>query len=240
MGLIALAVAPGLAIIFYIYLKDKFNKEPLWLVIISFFLGMVSTIPAIIIQLLSGKSLDNLGHETILSVAFLAYVIVGGSEELSKYIMIRYFAYKRNAFDDPFDGIVYSVMVSMGFATLENIGYVLQGGITTGIIRMFLSVPAHATFGILMGYFVGLAKFQTQKSFQHLSTGLLLAIFFHGTFDFFLFISKDWLQTLGAVISFVVAIYLSKKAIKSHQTYSAQVIQSRMESNNEEPGSSNH
>ncbi|MFZ4057071.1 MAG: PrsW family intramembrane metalloprotease [Ferruginibacter sp.] len=240
MGLLALAIAPGLAIAIYIYFKDKFNKEPLWLLVFSFILGIVSIVPAIIAESSSKISLNNMANEPTLNIAFFAYIVVGGSEEISKFLMVRIFLFKRSAFDDPFDGIVYCVMVSMGFATIENIAYVVNGGLTTAILRMFLSVPAHATFGILMGYFVGLAKFQPNKGFQHMVVGVLLAIFFHGTFDFFIFISKDWLQVIGAIISFFVAIYLSKKAIKRHQAYSAQVIQSRMKSNDEEPVSSNH
>jgi RsiW-degrading membrane proteinase PrsW (M82 family) len=80
------------------------------------------------------------------------------SEELSKFLVVRYFCYPQKRFDEPLDGIVYSVMVSMGFATIENVNYVFTHGYSTAFVRMFLSVPAHATFGVVMGYFIGKAK----------------------------------------------------------------------------------
>lgn len=92
--------------------------------------------------------------------------------------MIRLFAYRRKAFDEPFDGIVYVVMVGMGFATLENIGYVLQHGMGTGILRIFLSVPAHATFAILMGDHLGLAKFDAANIKKIFIPGCFLAGYF--------------------------------------------------------------
>ncbi|MEI8058561.1 MAG: PrsW family glutamic-type intramembrane protease, partial [Ferruginibacter sp.] len=141
MGLLALAIAPGIAICIFIYFKDKYNKEPIGLLITSFLLGMLATIPAVIVQLLYGTSLDTLSKEGTGAVAIFAYAVVAFSEEGSKFMMLRLFAYPKKAFDDPFDGIIYAVMVGMGFATLENILYVMQNGVGTGILRMFLSVP---------------------------------------------------------------------------------------------------
>lgn len=220
MGLMALAVAPGVAICIFIYLKDKYNREPLGLLLVSFILGMFSIIPAIILQLLSHTSLESLAGKTITQVAIFAYLIVGVSEEGSKYLMIRLFAYRRKAFDEPFDGIVYAVMVGMGFATLENIGYVLQHGMGTGILRMFLSVPAHATFAILMGYHLGLAKFDAANRKKYLFLAIFWPVIFHGTYDYFLFLGNTILHIAGAIISFIVAIQLSKKAIRKHEALS--------------------
>jgi protease PrsW len=216
MGLLALAIAPGIAICIFIYLKDKYNKEPLGLLIMSFILGMVSTAPALIIQLLYGK----MDGQSITYVAVFAYLVVAFSEEGSKFVMLRFYAYPKKAFDDPFDGIVYAVMVSMGFATLENIGYVLQHGFATGITRMFLSVPAHATFGVLMGYHVGLAKFNPPKRNYYFLLAFLWPVIFHGTFDFFLFLGNTSLHFIGAIASFVIAIYLSRRAIRKKQALS--------------------
>lgn len=224
MGLMALAVAPGVAIYIFIYLKDKYNREPLGLLLVSFILGMFSIIPAIILQLLSRTSLESLAGKTIAQVAIFAYLIVGVSEEGSKYIMIRLFAYRRKAFDEPFDGIVYAVMVGMGFATLENIGYVLQHGMGTGILRMFLSVPAHATFAILMGYHLGLAKFDVANRKQYLFLAIFWPVIFHGTYDYFLFLGNTILHVAAAIISFIIAIQLSKKAIRKHETLSKETF----------------
>lgn len=237
MLLLALALAPAIAIIFYIYSKDKYEKEPFRNLAISFILGVLSTLPAIVIQYsLEPRVLAFTQSKSIMYYALFAYVVVGFGEELSKFIMLRFYAYPRKAFNEPFDGIVYSVMVSMGFATLENIGYVTQGGIATGLLRMFLSVPAHAAFGVLMGYHVGLAKFDPDHSSTHLWKGLLLAAFFHGTFDFLLFLQESaevtqyisgGLLFLGAIISYWIAIRISLRSIRLHQDLSKQVFDQR-------------
>jgi protease PrsW len=220
MNLLALAIAPGVAICIFIYIKDKYNREPLGLLLVSFILGMFSTIPAIIVQALSQTTLESLAGKPFTEVAVFAYLVVALSEEGSKYLMIRFFGYRRKSFDEPFDGIVYAVMVGMGFATLENIGYVYQHGIGTGIMRMFLSVPAHATFAILMGYYMGLAKFDPINKTKYLFLAILLPVIFHGTYDYCLFLGGTLLNVAGAIVSLIVAIHLSKKAIQKHQALS--------------------
>jgi protease PrsW len=230
MLLLALAIAPGLAIILYIYRKDSYDKEPKKCLLISFLLGMLSTLPAIAIQLIAAKVFGDIsGVSSIKFYAFFAFIIVGCSEEGSKFAMVRLYAYPKKVFDEPFDGIVYSVMVAMGFATLENILYVEQHGIGTAIIRMFLSVPAHASFGIIMGYYIGLAKFNKEKSIFYFIKGLVLAIFFHGAFDFFLFLQdntrvKEFISQgllfMGAVASFYFAVRLSLRSIRLHRELS--------------------
>ncbi|MFM9910348.1 MAG: PrsW family intramembrane metalloprotease [Chitinophagaceae bacterium] len=232
MYLIALAIAPGVAIMFYMYSKDKYDREPFKNLFISFLLGILSTIPAIIIQKFFQPQLAFFFQTKSISYyALFAYAVVGFGEELSKFIMVRYYAYRKQAFNEPFDGIIYSVMVSMGFATLENIGYVSDGGYATALLRMFLSVPAHASFGVLMGYHIGLAKFDAHNSATHLWKGLLLAAFFHGSFDFFLFLQESTEVTqyvstallfAGALVSYWIAIRLSLRSIRQHQDLSKQ------------------
>jgi RsiW-degrading membrane proteinase PrsW (M82 family) len=229
MLLLALSIAPGIAISLYIFLKDRFNREPHLNLLVCFLLGCLSILPAILIQLLTVKPVERLMGEGILYTAVFAYLIVGLSEEWSKYIMLRSYAYPKKSFDEPFDGIVYSVMIGMGFATVENILYVEQHGVGTALVRMFLSVPAHATFAILMGYFAGKAKFKPERRKFYLFTGIFWAVFFHGTYDFLLFLQgnptvnkylSDSLLFVGAVGSFIFAVWLSKRAIKEHHDLS--------------------
>ena len=227
MGLLALAIAPGLAICLYIIYKDRYNKEPLKNLIISFLPGILSALPALILQLLFTKPAEQLFRNTLLYTAFFTFIIVALSEEFSKFIMLRLYAYPRKAFDEPLDGIVYAVMVGMGFATIENIAYVTSHGFTTGIIRMFLSVPAHGTFAVLMGYYVGLAKFNPEKRQWYFIQAIFWAVFFHGTFDFFLFLNNIPLLSIGAIVSFVIAIRLSRKAINKHQQLSKEQHENR-------------
>ena len=103
--------------------------------------------------------------------------------------MVRYYAQPKKDFNEPFDGIIYAVMVSMGFAAVENLFYVLEGGMDVAVIRAVTAIPAHAVFAILMGYYMGKAKFSPTKKVRYNLTGLFLAILFHGAYDFFLFIN---------------------------------------------------
>jgi RsiW-degrading membrane proteinase PrsW (M82 family) len=159
--LFALAVAPGLAIAIFVYEKDKLDREPLHLLVKSFFLGALSIFPA---SFLEGV-FEGFGFkQTVELTTTLQYALtVGFSEELSKFLILILFFYRRKEFNEPFDGITYGVMIAMGFATLENVFYVVEGGLGVALIRMFTAVPAHATFGVLMGFFVGMAKFQHRR-----------------------------------------------------------------------------
>ena len=217
MNLLLLAVAPAMVIIAYIYFKDKFEKEPWKLLLKNFFLGAtVSVIITLALSYLLGWLLPSFDGENILHMFFKAFFVVALVEEFSKYIVVRNFAQKNKEFNEPFDGIVYAVMVSMGFATLENVMYVYSYGYETGIVRAFTAVPAHATFAILMGYYMGKAKFSKNKFLLNI-IGLLVATLFHGAYDFFLFIDYSPGIAIGAFVSLAIGILLSRKAMKRHQ-----------------------
>ncbi len=236
MLLLALAIAPGFAICLFIYSRDRYDKEPLRYLVISFLLGMLSTFPALLIQLLAGDTREKVTSHFILSYAFFAYVVVALSEETCKFMMLRLYAYPKKTFNEPFDGIVYAVMVGMGFATVENIEYVWHYGFQTGFIRFFLSVPAHASFAVLMGYYVGLAKFNPRGRTWLMWRGLLIAVFFHGSFDFCLFLQQNekvtqyistGLLSFGAFASYYIAIRLAIRAIRLQHTLSEQEFEQK-------------
>jgi RsiW-degrading membrane proteinase PrsW (M82 family) len=212
--LMAMAIAPGLAIVVYIYWKDRFDREPRRHLLVSFLLGMLAILPALVLEIAA----DQLGISgtSLWMVAVVAFGVVALSEELSKFMMLRLYSFRKIEFNEPFDGITYAVMVAMGFATLENIFYVLQYGMGNAILRMFTAVPAHATFGIIMGYYVGLAKFSKNKT-ACLFQALLYPILMHGAYDFFLM--QDYLPgiTAGAFLSLILGIVYSRKAIRIHQ-----------------------
>ena len=215
--LIIMALAPIATIVAYIYFKDKYEKEPTKLLVVSFLLGaIVSVIITTIFYIFFNSFLPLEDKLSVWEQFKQAFFVVGFSEELSKYLIVLLFAQRHKEFNEPFDGIVYAVMVSMGFAATENIMYVLQHGASTALLRAFTAVPAHATFGILMGYFMGMAKFKPNKLFLNLC-GLLLAIVFHGAYDFFLFINFIPGIWVGAFVSLALGLFLSRKAIKRHQ-----------------------
>lgn len=230
MNWLMLAIAPGVAISAYIIFKDEYNREPRKHLIISFLLGALSIIPAMLLELPIPFTEQSLFFQSTLGSALKAYLMVALPEEVCKYFMLKKYAYQQPEYDEPFDGIVYAVMVGMGFATVENIIYVYEYGVATGVVRMFLAVPAHATFAIIMGYFMGKAKFSQKRETYLLLAGLFWAVAFHGSYDFFLFL-KDTQQTqselsllmlLGAIVSLITGIILSKKAITAHLHQSAE------------------
>lgn len=217
MNLFLLAVAPAMVIMVYIYFKDKFEKEPIGFLAKNFFLGAtVSVIITLVLGYLVSALIPVTDGKSVWQMFIKAMVTVALVEEFSKYVIVRYVAQRNKEFNEPFDGIVYAVAVSMGFATLENILYTFQQGYQTGLLRAFTAVPAHATFAILMGYYMGKAKFSKNK-FQLNMLGLLLATLFHGAYDFFLFINFIPGISTGAFVSLFVGIFLANKAIKRHR-----------------------
>jgi RsiW-degrading membrane proteinase PrsW (M82 family) len=218
--LLGLALAPGVAIILYIYLKDKHEREPVVLLLLSFFYGCLSTLLTLIISERIGD-LILLERGDVVDEFYDAMFKVALIEEFSKFVFVRFILYRNKNFNEPFDGIVYSVMVGMGFATLENVLYVFQFGITTGILRMFTAVPAHAVFAILMGYFIGRAKFTHRRGFLLSFVALATATLFHGSYDYFWFIADTQGVWAGiwicAILSLIVGFFLSRQAIKLHQ-----------------------
>ncbi|WP_418636958.1 PrsW family intramembrane metalloprotease [Winogradskyella sp.] len=217
MNLLLLAVAPVFAILLYIYIQDKYEKEPKSILISSFLFGaIVSIIIVFILYFFTGRFIPITDNYSIWQQFIQAFIVVALSEEFSKYVIVKYYAQPKKAFNEPYDGIIYAVMVSMGFACTENIMYVIEGGYQTAILRAFTAIPAHATFGVLMGFYMGKAKFSKNRTLFNL-TGLLLAVLFHGAYDFFLFINFVPGISIGAFVSLAVGIILSKKAIKKHQ-----------------------
>lgn len=217
MPLVLISIAPALLIILYIYYSDKYDKEPRHLLFLFFFLGAIgSVLIAAASHLFVSRYYPQL-EEPIVWIQFCkAFIVVALVEEFSKYIFVRYFAQNHKEFDEPYDGIMYAVMVSMGFAVTENLAYAFQGGIEIALYRAFTAVPAHATFGIIMGYYMGKAKFSRHRVRYNL-IGLSLATLFHGIYDFFLFINYIPGISIGAFMSLAVGILLSQKAIRIHQ-----------------------
>ena len=218
--LLGIAMAPGFAIAIYIYLKDKHEREPFSLLLVSFFYGVLSTLVTLSISIPVSYIIE-LRDDDFVHQFYDAFFKVALIEEFSKFIFVRFFLFRNKHFNEPFDGIVYAVMVSMGFATLENIVYVYNYGFQTGVLRMFTAVPAHATFGVMMGYFLGKAKFTHSRTFSYSLLALMAATVFHGAYDYFWFIARNtgvWAGTwMGAIVSLIVGVVLSRSAIRLHQ-----------------------
>jgi RsiW-degrading membrane proteinase PrsW (M82 family)/ribosomal protein S18 acetylase RimI-like enzyme len=227
MLLLGLAIAPGLAICLYIFYRDQYNREPAFTLLISFFWGILATVPAIVVEMAA----KDLAGETVTGIIISSVFFIALVEEFCKYLPLRYYSFSRKSFDEPLDGIIHAVMIGMGFATLENIGYVLSSpnGLQTGMLRMFTSVPGHATFAVIMGFYVGKARFDYVHRKALLLKGILLATFFHGVYDSCLFLIKVLPQSvsgllliLGALASLITAMALSLRLIRLHRRVSHQ------------------
>jgi RsiW-degrading membrane proteinase PrsW (M82 family) len=205
--LLLLSVAPACFLIKYILIKDRYKHEPMRLIFVTFALGAVLFAVAFLIEIL----FDN---GTILAL----FLVVAGSEELVKFAAVRIKAYRSPHFYEVMDGVVFGVAAALGFATVENIIYVFGSGVSTAILRAFLSVPSHAAWGGIMGYYLGVAKTSGEKSkMRFILTGLGIAILFHGIYDSLLTVLGT-LSALAAgllmtIIAWVLLLRLIKKAM---------------------------
>ncbi len=221
--LLALTLAPGLSILYWIYLKDRYEKEPVWQVIKVFLGGALVTVPVII----ANDFWQNAGFgisDSVRETAIYAFVSVGMTEELSKLLMVLSLVYFRKSFNEPFDGIVYCVAASMGFATAENFLYVYlhsapEEAYWVAMVRMFTAVPAHATFAILMGFMLGVSKFHPLR-WPLIMLALFLASLFHGAYDFFLFLRNIPGISIGAFVSLFIGIRLARRALQINRRLS--------------------
>lgn len=208
MLLLISAIAPSLALLYYVYLRDRYEKEPRKLLFKAFALGSLAVIPIVIVEL----RLDffDLAANSLLAVGYTAFIVAGLVEEGFKYFIFWFFVWKNKNFNERYDGIVYSVFISLGFATTENIGYVMLSGFHTAFIRSLTAVPAHAMFGIIMGYYFGKAKFSNDRLCRKsLLYALIIPIALHGVYDFILF-SKS---TALLVIFIPYMLYLWKRGL---------------------------
>lgn len=182
-----LALVPAVAILITIYCCDR-NKEPKGLLTGIFFAGMGTVISAVILEAIGMKILEKCVYDDVLYAILLSFLIVGPAEELGKYIVMRAITWRNRHFDNLFDGIVYAVFSSLGFATLENIAYVLSNGVVTGVVRMFSSVPGHACFGVFMGFFYSKAKHASVtgkkgKTLLNNTLSIVVPVILHGAYD---------------------------------------------------------
>lgn len=216
LALLGVAIAPSIYLAILIYGYDKYDREPKRILLVAFLLGCLSTIPAVLMGLfwiiLGFDASDNL-----IDTAFFAFVVIAFSEEISKFIMLRLHAYRLPEFNEPFDGIVYAVFVALGFATTENILYVMESGLGTGIARMFTAVPAHYAFGCIMGYYVGKAKFKKRGRVFLMIVGIFFAVLLHGAYDFFLLQTNYPALALMMIPVLLLSWVLSKRAIRTMQ-----------------------
>ena len=221
--LLFLAILPSLVLGAYIYKKDTVEKESKSLLIKLIFCGLLATITTLFLTEVS-KSIFPIFSKNSLALdglSLVVYVFFGIAliEEFSKWIYLYFVCWNHKEFNYAYDAIVYSVFVSLGFATIENILYVIMGGYKIAFLRMFLAVPAHAFFGVAMGYYLGLAKLSYvhnyhEKSKMYKLFSLLVPVIGHFIYDYLVFIDYNLLFYIFVVILYYYAYRKVKRLSK--------------------------
>ena len=211
-----MATAPVWALLTFFYIRDRYEKEPRSLLLRLFFMGMLVTLVAAPLGLLGIKLFEpfvagagwwGLWLENLIPIALV--------EEYVKFLVVWRLAYSHPAFDEPYDGMLYAITASLGFAALENVLYVAQGGAQVALVRAFLSVPAHALFAATMGYYISRAKFaaRANEARAYLRWALIIPTLLHGIFDFLLSTGHDFLA-MGVVPLSVLMWVLTLRQIR--------------------------
>lgn len=213
---IGLSILPIILFGSYVYFKDK-NKEPKKLLLKLFIGGILAAILTLVIDILLSilfpRFLNSDSFTSSFELIIYAFLVIGLIEEISKWILLYLFSYNNKEFDQLYDMIVYSVFIALGFALVENILYVYDGGIDVAIGRFFLAIPGHVSIAIFMGYYLSLAKLSTLNNINNLKNrylilSIIVPIILHGIYDYCILASNFFLL----IIFFVFILILFYKA----------------------------
>ena len=208
---IAAAVLPALFLMRYIYVHDKIEKEPGSLLMKLALSGVYAAFLAILLETIGTKLIDGAGFTDEKKYTIAIAIMVGLSEEIAKFVFLYLRTWRSHHFNFRYDGIVYAVFVSLGFAAYENIRYVFHYGLMVAPSRALLAVPAHMAFGVFMGSFYGRAKVldvygRESESKLLLAVGVLLPAVLHAFYDACAMLQSKTAMTLFIV--FVIAMYI--------------------------------
>ena len=218
--LIAAAVIPALFLLIRVERADRLEKESRGLLLSLVVFGVISTVIASLGEQLGMTLLDYFfGEESVLYNVLLYFGVVALSEEGAKYILLKRRTWRNPEFNCQFDGVVYSVFVSLGFALWENIGYVAYYGLSTALVRAVTAVPGHACFGVFMGTWYGMAKRleiagDPEGALKFRRRALIVPMLLHGFYDFCATYEDSFMGLVFlafVVIMFIVASRLVKR-----------------------------
>jgi RsiW-degrading membrane proteinase PrsW (M82 family) len=209
----ALAIGPGLILAHFVWSRDRL-REPLGNLAIYLALGAASVFAAAGVEmLLSGPILGGrpAGQEW-LRTAVWAFLGVALVEEAGKYALLRWRAAHDRHLDEPFDWVVYAVAVALGFATVENVFYVADGGVHVGVARALTAVPAHALDGTLMGWRLArAARLAGAAARRERALALVEPALWHGAYDVLLMLaSESDVDLSGQLIFLWIALVLAQ------------------------------
>ncbi|WP_313798466.1 glutamic-type intramembrane protease PrsW [Cytobacillus sp.] len=220
LGILSAGIAPGLALLSYFYLKDQYSSEPISMVFKTFFFGALLVFPIAFIQYV--LETENLIHSSFIN-AFLSASML---EEFFKWFILFYAVYQHVEFDEPYDGIVYGASVSLGFATLENVFYLIAHGVDYALGRALLPVSSHALFGVIMGYYIGKGKFSSTNKFKWIFLSLFFPFVLHGTYDFILITQKNWIFIMFPFMIFLW--WLGLRKVKMARALNAKHLENQL------------
>jgi RsiW-degrading membrane proteinase PrsW (M82 family) len=234
--ILILAILPVIVLSVYIYFKDKYEKEPFSMLMLAFFLGIL----AIPMDLVVVRIINAVWEGS--TVFYSAFFEAGIPEEFCKWALFMLVIWRNKNFNEFFDGIVYAAFISLGFACIENIMYVFGAesfgeAVHTGVLRALLSVPGHFLFAVIMGYFLGMAKFKPDQRTKYLILSMLCPMLAHGIFDHLIMLSsaltENNMELIGAGLYFIF-IYFDIKMWKiGIKQITKMQERSRVEHNNE-------
>ena len=188
--LIIAAVVPAVVLMVRAYQRDRIEKESpalLWTLVRG---GILSTLLAMVEETVGQWLLGQfVAPEDKLYDIIMFFVIVAFAEETSKYIFMKRSTWNNPEFNCQYDGVIYALFTSLGFALWENISYVLSYGFSTALVRAVTAIPGHASFGVFMGVFYGLAKRADTEGNRSASTvfrvlSILAPALLHGAYDY--------------------------------------------------------
>jgi RsiW-degrading membrane proteinase PrsW (M82 family) len=188
--LIAAAVIPAIVLLVKVEKADRLEKESRGLLLSLVVFGVIATAIASLGERIGIAVLERLfPEEGALFNVLLYFGVVAFSEEGAKYVLLKRKTWNNPEFNCQFDGVVYSVFVSLGFALWENIGYVAMYGLSTALVRAVTAVPGHACFGVFMGAWYGMAKRRESAgdpagAASLRRRALLVPALLHGFYDF--------------------------------------------------------
>lgn len=218
--LLTVAIAPALALFSYLYLRKQIAKEPSKTLFHAFIYGAIMTFPILFIQ-------HVFEEEHVFNNVFFRNVLFTGSlEEFFKWIIIFILVYKTVEFEDAYDGILYGASVSLGFATVENILYLLSFGMDTAFIRALLPVSSHALFGVVMGYYFGKAKFSVaSEKAKWITVAFVAPFLLHVLYNSILLFYNYWLYLMIPFMLFLWWFGLTR--VKYAHTFAMQQFRKR-------------
>lgn len=212
--LIAAAVIPAVFLMVKVYQSDRLDKESPEMLRSLILAGIISSLIALVAERILSAILDATVSDMGTYMFILYFGIVAFSEEGAKYFMLRRRSWDSDEFNCLFDGIVYSVFVSLGFALWENISYVMHYGFATALVRAVTAIPGHACFGVFMGVFYGIAKMcdnagDREKATTYKLLSIVIPALLHGTYDYIASTQATvWLFILFIIILFVISYYM--------------------------------